>query len=165
MRHTHLPLQHFRTSPRPLRSGRSYQPRLLSFFHAVQVYETVCYRTINKSNGSARAMDGTILKVTITPRPGFGCVIMLQSKLAPTQPIFQLTVSTLPKCNCPAFKDMISKFGRKQNLFLHCKHLYFIFVKVSNADPKVDLFIHAPTFSFNDLKLILEGGLLTQSTS
>ena len=114
---------------------------------------------------SARAMDGTILKVTMIPRPGFGCVIMLQSKPAPTQSIYQLTVSSLPECNCPAFKDMISKFGRKRNSFLHCKHLYFIFVKVSNLDPEVDLFIHAPTFSFNEVKLILEGGLLTQSTS
>lgn len=114
---------------------------------------------------SARAMDGTILKVTMIPQPGFGCVIMLQSKPAPTQSIYQLTVSSLPECNCPAFIDMISKFGRKRNSFLHCKHLYFIFVKVSNADPEVDLFIHAPTFSFNEVKFILEGGLLTQSTS
>jgi hypothetical protein len=60
---------------------------------------------------------------------------------------------------------MISKFGRKQISFLHCKHLYLIFVKVSNIDPKVDLFIHAPTLSLNEIKLIIEGGLLTQSTS
>jgi hypothetical protein len=114
---------------------------------------------------SARAMNGTILKVIMIPRPGFGCVLTLQSKPAPIQSIYQLTVSSLPECNCPAFKDMISKFGRKRNSFMYCKHLYFIFVKVSNADPKVDLFIHAPTFSFNEVKLILEGGLLTLSTS
>ena len=113
----------------------------------------------------ARATDGTIVKVTMIPYPGFGCVIMLQFKPAPTQSIYQLTVSSLPYCNYLAFKDMISKFRRKQNSFMHCKHLYFIFVKVSNADPEVDLFIHAPTFSFNDVKLILEGGLLIQSSS
>jgi len=32
-------------------------------------------------------------------------------------------------------------------------------------DAEVNLFIHAPTFSFNEVKLIMEGGLLTQSTS
>ena len=113
----------------------------------------------------AQAMDGTILKVTMIPRPGFGCVLTLQSKPAPTQFIYQLTVSSLAECICPAFKDMISKFGCKRNYFMHCKHMYFIFVKVSNADLEVDLFIHAPTFSFNEVKLILEGGLLIQSTS
>ena len=99
------------------------------------------------------------------PRPAFGWVIMLQSKPAPTQSIYQLTVNSLLECNYTAFKDMISKFGCKQNSFLHCKHLYFIFIKVSNADPEVDLFIHTSTFTFNEVKLILEGGLLTQSTS
>jgi hypothetical protein len=90
---------------------------------------------------------------------------MWQSKPAPIQSSDQLTVSSLLECNCPAFKDIISKFGRKQNLFMHCKHFYFIFVKVSNVDPEVDLFIHAPTFSFNEVTLILEGGFLTQFTS
>ena len=77
---------------------------------------------------SARAMKGTILKVIMIPRPGFGCVIMLQSKPAPTRSIYQLTLSSMLECNCLAFKDMTSKFGRKQNSLLHCKHLYFIFV-------------------------------------
>ena len=113
----------------------------------------------------ARAMDGSILKITMIPRHGFGCVNMLQSKAKPTQFVYQLTMSSLTECNCPTFKDMISKFGRKRNSFLHCKHLYFIFVKVFNLDLDVDLFIHTPTFSFNEVKLILEGGLLTHSTS
>ena len=68
---------------------------------------------------------------------------------------YTYTIS-LPTHCCPTFKDMISKLIRKQNYFLHCKHLYFIFVKVSNLDPDVDLFIHAPTFSFNEVKLILK---------
>jgi hypothetical protein len=62
---------------------------------------------------SARTMNGTILKVNMISRPGFGCVIMLQSKHVPTQSIYQLIVIFLPECNCSAFKDMISKFGRK----------------------------------------------------
>ena len=99
------------------------------------------------------------------PRLGFSCVIMFLSKLAPTRSIYQLTVRSMPENNHPAFKDMISKFGCKRNSFMHCKHLYFVFVKVFNVDPEADLFIHAPTFSFNEVKLILEGGLLIQSTS
>ena len=114
---------------------------------------------------SAEAMHGTVLKLTMIPQPGFGCIITLQSKAEAQPPIYQVTVSSLPKCNCPFFLDMISRFGRKQKSYLNCKHLYYIFIKVSNLDAEVNLFIHAPTFSFNEVKLILEGGLLTQSTS
>ena len=49
--------------------------------------------------------------------------------------------------------------------WIEANHLYFIFVKVSNADPEVNLFIHALTFNFNEIKFILEGALLTHSTS
>jgi hypothetical protein len=115
--------------------------------------------------GSARAMHGTILKLTMIPHPGFNCVMMLQSKPPPTDAVYQVTVSSHPECTCAAFKDMIIKFGSRRNSCLNCKHFYYIFVKVSNLDPKVNMFIHAPTFSFNKVKLILEGGLLTHSTT
>jgi hypothetical protein len=39
--------------------------------------------------------------------------------------------------------------------------VYFILLKVCHRDPEADLFIHAPTFSFNEVKLVLESGLLT----
>jgi hypothetical protein len=115
--------------------------------------------------GSARAMHGTVLKLTMIPHRGFGCVILLPSKPPPTDAIYQVTVSSHPECTCAAFKDMIIKFGSRCNSYLNCKHLYYIFVKVSNLDPEVNLFIHAQTFSFNEVKLILEGGLLTHSTT
>jgi hypothetical protein len=114
---------------------------------------------------SAEAMHGTILKLTMIPQLGFGCIITLQSKSKPQPPIYQVTVSSFPECNCAYFLDIISKFGRKQNSYINCKHMYYIFVKVSNLDAEVNLFIHTPTFSFNEVKLILEGGFLIQSTS
>jgi hypothetical protein len=114
---------------------------------------------------STEAMHATVMKLTMIPQPGFGCIITLQSKSEPQPPIYQVTVSSLPECKCAYFLDMISKFGRKCNSYMNYKHLYYIFIKVSNLDAEVNLFIHAPTFSFNEVKLILEGGLLTQSTS
>ena len=57
---------------------------------------------------------------------------------------------------------MISKFGHKRNSYHKCKSLYYIFSKVSNLNPEVYLVIDAPTFSFNEVKLILEGDLLIQ---
>jgi hypothetical protein len=113
---------------------------------------------------SVEAMHGIVLKLTMIPQPGFGCIITLQSKSEPQPPIYQVTVSSLQECNYAYFLKMISKFGCKQKFYINCKHLYCIFIKVSNLDADVNLFIHAPTFSFNEVKLILEGGLMIQFT-
>ena len=95
------------------------------------------------------------------PQPGFGCIITLQSKAPPIDCVYQLTINSYLDCMCPAFKEMMSKFGRRGVLFKYCKHLYYIFVKVCALDPELNLFIHAPTFSFNEIKLVLESGILT----
>jgi hypothetical protein len=114
---------------------------------------------------SAKTMHDTVMKLNMIPQLRFGCIITLQSKSEPQPPIYQVTVSALSECNCAYFLDMISKFGRIQNSYLNCKHLYYVFIKVFYLDAEVNLFIHAPTFSFNKVKLILEGVFLTQSTS
>ena len=102
--------------------------------------------------GSAIAMQASILRVTMIPQPGFGCIVTLQSKPSPRNSTYQLTLSSLPDCTYPAFKETMSKFGRRGVPFKHCKHLYFILVNVCSLDLHVDLFIHAPTFSFNEIK-------------
>ena len=104
------------------------------------------------------ALEASILKVTMIPQPGFGCIISLQSKPSPTDSVYQLTVSSYLDCTCPAFKETMSKFGRRG-------FAYYILVKVCALDPEVDLFIHAPTFSFNEIRLVLERGILIQCAS
>ena len=42
----------------------------------------------------------------------------------------------------------------------NCKHLYYLFTVVCGLDSELDTFIHAASFSFNEVKRILEGGLL-----
>lgn len=108
---------------------------------------------------SIQTMDGSILKVIMIPCPGYGCVIMLQSKLAPIQLVYQLPVSSLSKCNCPAFKDLISKFGRNQNYFLHCGHFNFIFIKVCNIEYDINLFIHTPHLASTSSKSSSRGAI------
>ena len=117
------------------------------------------------SINSAMALEASILKVTMIPQLGFGCIISLQSKPSPTDSVYQLTVSSYPDCTYPAFKETMSKFGRRGFAYKHCKHLYYILVKVCALDPEVDLFIHAPTFSFNKIRLVLERGILIQCAS
>ena len=107
--------------------------------------------------GSAIAMQASMLRVTMILQPGFGCIVTLQSKPSPKNSTYQLTLSSLPDCTCPAFKETMCKFERRRVPFKHCKHLYFILVKICSLDPHVDLFIHTPTFSFNEIKKILEG--------
>jgi len=125
-------------------------------------------------------MQAIVVKLTMIPCPGFGCVLTVQSSGN-----YQVIVSSLlefgkrgtflakrnkkrgfliVECNCPAFKDMIIKLNRKRNCFFHSKHLYFSFVIFSKLDPELNLFIHAPTFSFNEVRLILEGGALMHRT-
>ena len=117
------------------------------------------------SINSAMALEASILKVTMIPQPRFGCIISLQSKPSPTDSVYQLTVSFYLDCTCSAFKETMSKLGRQGFAYKHCKHLYYILVKVCALDPEVNLFIHAPTFSFNEIRLVLERGILIQCAS
>ena len=112
------------------------------------------------SINSAMALEASILKVTMIPQSGFGCIISLQSKPSPTNFVYQLTMSFYPDYTCSAFKEIMSKFGRRGFAYKHCKHLYYIFVKVYALDREVNLFIHAPNFSFNKIRLVPERGIL-----
>jgi hypothetical protein len=165
------PTRLFTNSAPPLEMSRIRVPEHPDFIPPTR-FSKVVRRSDNAPSAkqrqmiaSAKAMHGTILKLTMIPQPGFDCIITLQSKLEPQPSIYQVIVSSLLECNCAYFLDMISKFGRKQYSYLNCKHLYYIFIKGSDLDAEVNLFIHDPTFSFNEVKLIFEGGLLTQSTS
>ena len=113
---------------------------------------------------SARVMKATILKVTMIPQPGFGCVVTLQSKPAPTESIYQVLISSFPECNCPAFKETMAKLGRRGCPYKNCKHPYFILESVCKLDVEMDLFMHAATLSFNEVKTILERGILDRVT-
>jgi hypothetical protein len=48
----------------------------------------------------------------------------------------------------------------KQGQWANCKHLYFVFTVIYRLDTEVDDFIHAPSFSFNEVKHVLENGIL-----
>ena len=110
--------------------------------------------------GSSESLKARLHAVTMIPHPGHGCIIALDSGTPPDVKQYQITISSLPGCSCPAFKKTMTKFrGNRQ--FSYCKHVYFIFLKVCHLDPWVDMFIHAPTFSFNEVKLVLESGILT----
>jgi hypothetical protein len=112
------------------------------------------------SMGSSDTLRARLRSVTMIPHPGHGCIIGLDSGIPPNVTHYQITISSNSGCSCPAFRKTMTKFrGRVQ--FSYCKHVYFILLKVCNRDPDDDLFIHAPTYSFNEVKILLESGILT----
>jgi hypothetical protein len=55
---------------------------------------------------------------------------------------------------------MATKCLGKCGQWANCKHLYFVYTVVGNLDYDRDAFIHAPSFSFNEVKRVLESGIL-----
>jgi hypothetical protein len=55
---------------------------------------------------------------------------------------------------------MVTKSLGRHGGWASCKHLYFVFTVIGSLKSERDAFIHAPTFSFNEVKQILESGIL-----
>jgi hypothetical protein len=109
---------------------------------------------------SALTLKGQIRKVTMIPHPGYGCIVTLDSGAPPKVKQYLITIGTFPECSCEFFKDMATKSLGRRGGWASCKHLYFVFTIIGNLKSKRDAFIHAPTFSFNEVKQILESGIL-----
>jgi hypothetical protein len=114
----------------------------------------------NAPNASALTLMGHICKVTMIPHPGYGCIVTLDSGAPPKVQQYLITIGTFPECSCEYFKDMATKSLDKCGGWASCKHLYFVFTIIGSLKSKRDAFIHAPTFSFNEVKQILESGIL-----
>jgi hypothetical protein len=55
---------------------------------------------------------------------------------------------------------MATKSLDRRGRWASCKHLYFVFTIIGSLKSERDAFIHAPTFSFNEVMQILESGIL-----
>ena len=71
-----------------------------------------------------------------------------------------IIIDSFPECSCKYFKDMAAKSLGKRGPWKNCKHLYFVFIVMSNLDSNRDAFIHVPSFSFNEVKQVLESSIL-----
>ena len=101
---------------------------------------------------SSLILKGQVRKVTMIPHPGFGCIVTLDSGAPPNVQQYLITIGTYPECSCEYFKDMAAKSVGKRGSWASCKHLYFVFTVVGSLDSEKDAFIHAPSFSFNEVK-------------
>ena len=118
--------------------------------------------TTMQANNSASALTLTarIERVTMVPHLGFGCIVSLISGKEPRVQKYTLSISSFPSCTCPYFKEMILKSLGGRGQWTYCKHLYFIFTVIYGLQGKVEPFLHAPSFSFNEVKRVLLSDIL-----
>ena len=94
------------------------------------------------------------------PYPGFGYIITLDSEVPPKIQQYMITIGSFPKYSCDYFKNMAAKSLDKCGQWANYKHLYFVFTIIGNLHSDRDAFIHAPSFSFNEVKQVLESDIL-----
>jgi hypothetical protein len=66
------------------------------------------------------------------PHPGFGCIIILDSRAPPKVEQYLITIGSFPECSCEYFKDMATKSLGKSGQWANYKHLYFVFTVVGS---------------------------------
>jgi hypothetical protein len=58
---------------------------------------------------SSLTLKGDVRKVTMIPHPGFGCIVILDSRTPPKFEQYLITIGSFPECSCEYFKDMARK--------------------------------------------------------
>jgi hypothetical protein len=109
---------------------------------------------------SVLILKGCLRQVTIILHLGFGCIITLDLGVVPKIQQYMITIGSFLDCSCPYFKEMVTKALGKQGQWPNCKHLYFIFIVICGLNPDIDDFMHASSFSFNEVKRVLLNGIL-----
>ena len=118
-----------------------------------------CVQQRNKWE-SALNVDEQITSVTMIPQSKIGCIILFQSQKKAKVEEYRITISTFLSCTCPNFVEMSARALGKRRTWINCKHLYFIFRVTCNLDQYQETFTHVPSFSFNEVKHLLESGIM-----
>jgi hypothetical protein len=105
---------------------------------------------------STQHFQGKVLQITMLPSPALGSIIRFESSQRSKASQYLITIGQFPSCDCPFFKDMSAKSLGKRGQWVNCKHMYYVFTQICNLLPEVDQFIHAPSFSYNEIKHVLE---------
>ena len=94
-----------------------------------------------------------VTNVTIILYPSYGVVITLDSGKGK---VYYFSIIDFPSCTCPSFVKMMSGALGKWLQWIYCKHVHYIFRYLCKMDYKVDTFMHAPSYSYNEVMQILE---------
>jgi len=107
-------------------------------------------------------IKGQILGATLLPFPGLSAIVSLETGVDNNRNVYRMTMDIYPSCTCPNLTNMVvSAIGGRQQ-YVNCKHLYYLYCYFYKMDVYDDKFIHAPNYSFNELKLLLvRAGIIT----
>jgi len=122
--------------------------------------------TIEKWNKweNASNIKGQILAVTLPPFLGLGAIVSLEIVLEYNKIFYQITMGMFWVCTYPDFMSMVVSAIASREQYTNCKHLYYLYWYFYKIDIHNDKFIHAPSYSFNEVKLlIVESGIITIS--
>jgi len=108
----------------------------------------------NKWEGASN-IRGQILAITLLPFPRLGAIVSLETEPEHDKNVYQITMGMLPKCTCPDFVSTTVFTTGGRQLYVNCKHLYYLYQYFYKMDIHDDKFIHAPSYSFNEVKLLL----------
>ena len=111
---------------------------------------------------SASNITRQILGVTLLPLPGLGAIVELETGSTCNKNAYQVTMGQFPTCTCPDFMNMaVSAIGGRPQ-YVNCKQLYYLYRYFCKMDVNKDKFIHAPSYSFSELKeLLVRAGMIT----
>ena len=99
-------------------------------------------------------MDGSnVIGVTAIPYPGIGVLINIVSK---EDIAYRVTIVDMRHCTCLDFMKMSSQSLGKKGKWVYCKHLYYVFKFFCKVNYDCDKFIHAPTYSYDEVMRLLE---------
>ena len=103
---------------------------------------------------SAELMDDYyVVGIIAIPYPRFKVLINIVSK---KDIMYRVIIGDMPHCTCLDFTKMSSQSLEKNETWVYCKHLYYMFRFLCKVDYDSDKFIHAPTYSYNKVIQLLE---------
>jgi len=109
----------------------------------------------NKWQTTLHAVASVKMPPTKVPLLGYGKVFLIDNDVLPNAHHYHVTIGDFPSCNYLDFVKMFMAALSKRGKWVPCKHLYYIFYHVMHCNPKLDVCIHQPTLSFDEVSCLL----------
>ena len=94
-----------------------------------------------------------VVEITAIRYPRFGVLINIVSKEDIT---YRVTIGDMLHCTCFNFNKMSCQSLGNKEKWMYCKHLQYVFRFLCKVNYDSDKFIHAPTYSYNEVIRLLE---------